>query len=164
MNASPYGGETLIKAARAAAKAFLATLDEATGYVPAKAASGQDGATEPIEYDPLSDEPPFTPNPNGTGAQQQMAWITFLGAIARLNADEGRGARSDEISEFAKKAGYSGGNAVNGWNSRSNSPRNVENLDGARFLNDAALGWITREAAKLGIKLVGEFATVPRPK
>ena len=166
MNESNYGSATLIKAARAAAEAFLAALDEAAGPSPSKAAAGQTGAGDPMEYDPLHDEPPFTPNPtqSATLGQQQMAWITYLGAIGRLNAEEGRGASSKEISEFAKKAGYSGGNAVNGWNSRGGSPRAVELVDGARFLNDEAFTAIQKDAAKLGIKLVGEFATVPKPE
>jgi hypothetical protein len=94
--------------------------------------------------------------------QQQMAWITYLGAIGRLNAEEGSGAVSKEVSEFAQKAGYSGGAAVNGWNSRVGSRRAIEIVDGARFLNSTTLGWITKEAEKLGVKLVGEFATVPQ--
>jgi hypothetical protein len=164
MNPGTYGTDTLIKAARAAAEAFLTALDEAEGIVPIKAPAGEPNAAELVEYDPLRDAPPFVPNPqkNAPLAQQQMAWITYLGAIGRLNAEDGRGAVSKEISEFAKKAGYSGGAAVNGWNSREGSPRAIEIVDGARFLNSAALGWITKDAAKLGIKLVGEFATVPQ--
>lgn len=166
MTQSNYASVTLIKAARAAAESFLAALDEAEGRSPSKVAEGQVTPSDLIEYDPLHDEPPFTPNPakSATLEQQQLAWVTYLGAIGRLNADEGRGASSTEISEFAKKAGYSGGNAVNGWNSRATSPRAVEVVDGARFLNSEALAWITKDAAKLGIKLVGEFATVPKPE
>lgn len=164
MSSGTYGTDTLIKAARAAAEAFLAALDEAEGIVPSKTPAAEDHADEPAEYDPLHDDPPFAPNP-GKGAplaQQQLAWITYLGAIGRLNAEEGRGAVSKEVSEFAKKAGYSGGAAVNGWNSREGSPRAIEIVDGARFLNSAAMEWITKDALKLGMTLVGEFATVPQ--
>jgi hypothetical protein len=161
MSASTYGAEApLTKALRAAAVAFIATLDEATG-TPAKAGSDD---TVLVEYDPLTDEPPFTPNPQGsaTEAQQKLAAITFLGAIARIYAEEGRGAVTKEISTFAKKAGYSGGNAVNGWNSRPNSPRAVElNEKGERFLTEYSLKWLLQHAADLGIKLVGEYKTVP---
>lgn len=164
MNASTYGAEALLtKALRAAAVAFIATLDEATGN-PAKTGSDDN---ELIEYDPLTDEPPFTPNPqsSATEAQQRLASITFLGAIARTYAEEGRGAVAKEISTFAKKAGYSGGNAVNGWNSRPNSPRAVElNEDGERFLNEGSMKWLLSIAADLGIKLVGEYKTVPSPE
>lgn len=161
MNATTYGTDMLIRAHRAAALAFLAVLDEATGDSP-NVAAGQASGGELIKYDPLHDSPPFTPNP-GAGAseaQRQMAYITYLGAIGRLNAEEGRGATSKEISEFAKKAGYSGGNAVNGWNSRPGSPRGVENIDGERFLNRETLKWMKKDAAKLGIELVGEISTL----
>ena len=166
MNESNYGSATLIKALRAAAEAFLVALDEAAGPPPSKAAEGQTGAGDPVEYDPLHDEPPLPTKVGGsaTSEEWQMASITYLGAIGRLNAEEGRGANSKEITEFAKKAGYLGGNAVNGWNSRPGSPRAVEIVDGARFLNDEALTSIKKDAAKLGIKLVGEFATVPKPE
>src|SRR3954451_17461179 len=158
MTSGTYGTDTLIEAARAAAEAFLAALDEAEGITLARAPTDGRATGEPVEYDPLRDAPPFAPNP-GKGAplaQQQMAWITYLGAIGRLNAEEGRGALSKEISDFAKKAGYAGGAAVNGWNSREGSPRAIEIVDGARFLNSASLAWIEKEAEKLGIELVGE--------
>ena len=164
MNATSYGAETLIKAARAAAEAFLAALDEATGTVPTRASTVDSAAADLIEYDPLHGEPPFTPNPQKSApeAQQKLASITFLGAIARIYAEEGRGANAKEISNFAKKAGYSGGNAVNGWNSRPGSPRAVELDDNhSRFLNEGSLKWIQGDAAKLGIKLAGEYKTVP---
>ena len=165
MNTTNYNADVLTKAARAAAEAFIAALDEAAGYVPQKAAVGDSAPVELIEYDPLHDQPPFSPNPSASApeAQQQLASITYLGAIGRVNAEEGRGASSKEVSEFAKKAGYSGGNAVNGWNSREGSPRAVEMVEGARFLNDDAFGSIMKESKKIGIKLVGEFATVPKP-
>src|SRR5688572_21105615 len=101
MSAGTYGSDTLLKAARAAAEAFLAALDEAEGIVPPKASVGEAHADERVEYDPLHDPPPFVPNPQKSApqAQQQMAWITYLGAIGRLNAEEGRGAASKEISE-----------------------------------------------------------------
>ncbi|KYH42885.1 hypothetical protein [Branchiibius sp. NY16-3462-2] len=164
MNTSIYGTEAqLTKALRAAAVAFIATLDEASSH-PAKADSDENTV---IEYDPLTDQPPFTPVPHssGTDAQQKLASITYLGAIARIYAEEGRGAVSKEISKFAKKAGYAGGNAVNGWNSRPNSPRAVElNEDGERFLNEGSMKSLLADAADLGIELVGEYKTVPSPK
>lgn len=160
MNPVSDTNDVLIKAARAAAEAFISTLDELSNNVSFAASATPD---EPIAYDPLHDEPPFTPDPKGSETEQQMAWVTYLGAIGRLNAEEHRGASSKEISAFAKKAGYSGGNAVNGWNSRPGSPRAVENIDGARFLNSAALGWITKDATELGVEIVGEIDTVPQP-
>ena len=164
MSDTSTGAGALIRAARAAAEAFIAALDEVE---PTTASPGERTATRDlIEYDPLRDEPPFTPNPTmaATAAQQLMAWITYLGAIGRLNFEEGRGANPKEVSEFAKKAGYSGGNAVNGWNSRPGSPRLVENINGERFLNTAGLTGIKKDATKLGIKLLGEFAPIPQPE
>lgn len=161
MSASTYGVDALIKAARAAAEAFIATLDEASGHVPAPAAVTPSEPAELIEYDPLCHEPPFAPDPNGTEPQKRLAYVTYLGAIGRLNAEEGRGATSKEIPEFARKAGYSDGKAVNGWNSRPSSPRAVENIDGERFLNVEGRKWIETDAKKLGLKLVGEIGGVP---
>ena len=164
MTTSITGADALLtQAFRAAAVAFIATLDEATGTI---TPAGSDD-TALIEYDPLKDQPPFTPNPqsSATLAQQKLATITFLGAIARTYAEEGRGAVTKEISAFAKKAGYSGGNAVNGWTSRSGSPRAVEvNEDGERFLNEDSMTSLLSHAADLGIKLVGEFKTVASPE
>jgi hypothetical protein len=166
VNAPNYGVEALTKAARAAAEAFIAALDEATGHFPNKAAAVYSEPGDEIEFDPLHDEPPFMPDPKASAprAQQEMAWITYLGAIGRLNAEEGRGALSKEIADFARKAGYSGGNAVNGWNSRAGSPRAIEKVGDERFLNNAALDGIKKDAAKLGIKIVGEISTVPQSK
>jgi hypothetical protein len=154
--------DDLTNALRAAAEAFLASLNNSVGPVP----TPQNVPAGSIAFDPLNDVPPFPPNPapGAAEAQQQIAWITYLGAIGRINAEKRRGATSQEVSEFAKKAGYSGGNAVNGWNSRPGSPRAIENQDGARWLNDESLKWIGGLASKLGIELEGEFATVPRSK
>lgn len=171
MDDTTHGMASLIKAARSAAEAFLAALDEegddGSGSGGPQDAAKPDFSEGPIEYDPLHDDPPFPANPKegAPEAHKQMAYVTYLGAIGRLNAEEGRGVIGKEISEFAKRAGYSGGAAVNGWNSRTGSPRAIElDENGGRFLNDAALGWIKKDAAKLGLTLVGEFATVPQPK
>lgn len=161
MNTSTHSTDALLKALRAAAITFIETLDEATGHT---LATSPDTVGGLIAYDPLHDEPPFAPNPSGTEAQILLSSLTYLGAIGRLNHEEGRGALPAEVSEFAKKAGYSGGNAVNGWNSRPASPRSIEMMDGARFLNDTAPKALTKHAAKLGIKIVGEMATVPAAK
>lgn len=163
MYASNYDPDTLTRAFRAAAEAFLATLDEEAGNTP-KPTTRQGDAGGLIDYDPLHDEPPFEPNPKeGAGdAQNWMASVAYLGAIGRFYSELGRGARAAEVSEFAKRARYSGGNAVNGWNSRKDSPRAIEMINGERLLNHEALAWIKKDAAKLGLRLVGEFKTVPR--
>lgn len=162
--------DTLIKAARAAAEAFLAALDEDgifAEFGDEQTTPKHDLSDGPVEYDPLHDDPPFPTNPGRRApeAHQWMASVAYLGAIGRLNAEQSRGAVGEEIAEFATRAGYRNGAAVNGWNSRPSSPRAIElDENGARFLNDDALGWITKLATKLGIKLVGEFATVPKSK
>lgn len=159
---TPTGDALLVKALRAAAIAFIETLDEATGMTTRTAAGREE--QQLIEYDPLLGEPPFTPDPgkSATEAQQKLATITFLGAIARTFAEKGRGANAKEISSFAIKAGYAGGNAVNGWNSRPNSPRAVElNENGERFLNESSMQSLREHAADLGIRLVGEYRTRP---
>jgi hypothetical protein len=160
MNDTTYGMDSLIKAARAAAEAFLASLNEdghGSGSGGQQDAAGLASVDEPIEYDPLHDNPPFPANPKegAPDAHKRMAYVAYLGAVGRLNAEEGRGASGKEIAEFAKRAGYSGGAAVNGWNSRTGSPRAIElDENGGRFMNGAALGWIQKDAAKLGLKLV----------
>lgn len=159
-----YGSNDLIeRALRAGAEAMLAVLNgtEHTSIKDSVAPGSQD---QPVEYDPLTDEPPLKPVPKGgTEAQGWMSSVAYLGAIGRLNHEEGRGATSEEVTEFAKRAGYRDGREVNGWNSRpaSNSIRSIENRDGARFLNEPGLDYLRRCAKKLGIELVGEMSAVP---
>lgn len=168
MTESTYGAATLIRAARAAAEAFLAALDEdGTPQVPAKQAEPlQQSADEVIEYDPLTDEPPFPPDPSPSAARaaQQMASLTYLGAVARINASEGRGATSKEITKYAKKAGYTDGKAVNGWNSRPTSQRAIENIEGERYLNASAHEWLSELADELGIKINGDITPLRIPQ
>lgn len=158
-----YTSDTLLRASRAAAEAFLAALDSPESIESAPVSQPTADDTH-LAYDPLHDDPPLKVDPKGSGLEQLMAHVAYLGAIGRLNADEGRGATAKEISAFARRAGYADGRVVNGWNSRPNSPRAIENIDGKRFLNTEGLKWIESDAVKLGIKLEGEFATVPRPE
>lgn len=159
-----HTNDTLIRAAQAAAEAFLAALDEPTSTAdPATTFQVVTEGSHPA-YDPLHDNPPRKVDPKGSELEQLMAHVAYLGAIGRLNADEGRGATSKEISGFARRAGYADGRVVNGWNSRAGSPRAIENIDGERFLNAEGLKWIQADADKLGIDLQGDFATVPRPE
>lgn len=166
MTSSNYAPDALIHAARAAAEAFLAALDSAPDTTPSANPASRPGINGPVAYDPLHDAPPFTPDPSpgAPEAKRQMAWITYLGAVGRINAEKDRGANSREISALARKAGYPGGNAVNGWNSRPGNPRAIENRDGARWLNDETLDWIRDLAKTLGIELAGDYVTVPKPK
>jgi hypothetical protein len=136
--------DRLTRALIAAAKAILAELEPSPsrkdpGEAHAKAGSPEDPI---VEWDPLYGAPPFTANPNSASFEardeKDMAVIAYLGGIARVNAEFERGARSDEISAFAVAAGYSGGNAVNGWNSNDRAQGAVEVRAGKeRFLNRA---------------------------
>ncbi|NYG57114.1 hypothetical protein BJ980_000037 [Nocardioides daedukensis] len=166
MTNSNYGSSDLIaKALRAGAEAILAVLNGTEGGAAKTVAGVAPDNGGPIEYDPLHDDPPFTPVPNGgTEAEGWMTSVTYLGAIARINAEENRGATREEIPVLAKRAGYVDGRVVNGWNSRPTSVRSIENKDGARFLNQAGLDYVKKCADKLGITLVGEMSAVPTPE
>lgn len=148
--------ETLTLALAAAASAFLATLGEGPiGHQGTAMVAAADG---PIEYDPLNDAPPYAAHPSG-----KMSSLIYLGSVARLNADKQRGASSAEVTRLAKAAGYPDGRAVNGWNSRANSPRVIENVDGSRYLNESGHAYIAELAEELGITLVGDLTPIPIP-
>lgn len=155
----------LTQALRAAAEAFLKTLDENPSPAENDSSNTDNVTHNPglTAFDPLLDTPPFPPRP-GAGAsdrEERLASLTYLGAVGRHFAEYGRGATSTEVSEYARKAGYKGGNAVNGWVSRPGSPRAIETIDGQRFLNQDGYNWIKGYAARIGIELTGEVKTVP---
>lgn len=138
---SPTTEDRLVRALTAAAQAFLAELEHPDRNILQKGAPKSPNA-DIVEWDPLYGPPPFPADPKSTAVdardQKDMAVIAFLGGIARVNAEFGRGAESDEIREFAVNGGYSGGNAVNGWNSNDRANGAVEVRQGKRrFLNDA---------------------------
>jgi len=168
MNENSDSTAVLARALRAAAQAFMEVLDEdgqgqsAAMYTDETAQA----ARRRIAYDPLNDEVPLAqnPGPGAPEAQQQMTSVTYLGAIARINAQEGRGANSKEVTKHAKKAGYSGGNAVNGWNSRAGSSRLIENIDGARYLNQAGHDYLQECADALGIDISGDITPLDIPE
>lgn len=150
--------ETLTLALTAAAKAFLEAVGE--GHTEAATVVTTGG---PIEYDPLVDAPPYSADPSGTHIEQKMSSLSYLGAVARLNAEKNRGASSAEVTRFAKAAGYPDGRAVNGWNSRANSPRVIDNVDGARYLNESGHAYIAELADELKIALMGDVTPLPIP-
>ncbi len=159
-----YKIDTLTIALAAGARAFLKALDNQASAQPVppaveKRISMAYGAA--VRFDPLTDEPPLLVNPVGSKQEQKMTSLTYLGAIARINAAAKRGATTDEVAEFAKKAGYPDGRAVSGWNSRSDSRRVIENLDGARILNDDGHNYIQELAADLNITIVGDVTPLP---
>lgn len=119
-------------------------------------------AGEWIEYDPLFDTPPWKPAvKDADRLALDMCTITYLGGIARINAEEGRGAETDEIRELAKKAGYRNAREVNGWNSNPRSHGQVENIEGQRFLNDAGHDMLRRCAKHARITIIGDVEPLP---
>lgn len=168
MNQSHYGSTALLtKALRAGAEAFLAVLDAGDTPPAPPVMVERRGDGELIEYDPLTDPVPLPqdPAPYAPKAQRQMAWVTYLGAIARINASQGRGANTDEVRKYALKAGYPDARAVNGWADREGSEdRAVRNIDGARYLKADSLPWIHEMAAEIGIELKGDFTPLPIPQ
>lgn len=165
-NNSPDSFSRLEAAMRAAAQAFLAALDgldESPGTAPAATAAT---AGAPIEYDPLVDPVPLPQDPahDAPRAHKAMASVTYVGAIARINATEGRGATTDEVRTYALKAGYPDARAVNGWADRPGSEdRAIKNIDGLRYVKADALEWLHGVAAEIGIKLVGDCSPLPIP-
>jgi hypothetical protein len=161
-----YNIETLTHALGVAARAFLAALDDESvaqrHQIVEKRGSMDYG--ESVEFDPLEDDPPYSVNPVGSRQEQKMTSLAYLGAIARVNAATKRGANTAEVSEFAKKAGYPDGRAVSGWNSRSNSSRVIENVSGARILNENGHHYLHELAADLNIMIVGDVTPLPIPE
>jgi hypothetical protein len=146
----------LTDALAAGARAFLAALDNESPAQPSVAVAASVAYGESVEFDPLTQEPPLPVNPVGSKQEQKMTSLTYLGAIARINAATKRGANADKVSEFAKKAGYPDGRAVSGWNSRANSPRVIDNIDGARILNRRGHAYLHELAAELNISIAGD--------
>lgn len=152
-----YDANVLTKALAAAARAFLATLEPTT--TPLSIVPRVNGDNdETLFYDPLTDEPPYPAKPKGTADEEKMTSLAFLGAVARINAEKKRGATSEEVTFYARKAGYSGGNAVTGWNStKTGSKRVIENIDGYRILNEGGHRYVKELAKELGISLHGDY-------
>lgn len=153
--------ETLTAALSAAASAFLEALGERPPGSAMPTAVATSGA--PIEFDPLVDAPPYSFDPSGSPIEQKMSSLIYLGSVARLNAEKQRGASSAEVTRFAKAAGYPDGRAVNGWNSRANSPRVIENIDGSRYLNESGHAYVREIAEELRITILGDITPVEIP-
>lgn len=151
--------EVLTAALAAAASAFLAALGEPSKEDKPSATIPPTGA--PVDYDPLVDTPPYSFDPGGTDIEQKMTSLIYLGSVARLNAEKQRGATTSEVTRFAKAAGYPDGRAVNGWNSRPNSPRVIDNNDGSRILNASGHAYIQELAEELQISLAGDITPLP---
>ena len=160
--------DQLTTALQAAARAFLAALDEPNRKeTPQSKAPAPDLASNPdsmVDYDPLYDTPPWTPDPKSDNRlEEDLCTVTYLGGIARINAEQGRGAVTSEIRELALKAGYSGANAVNGWNTNKRGHGSVINVNGERFLNPDGHEFARRCAANANIRIVGDITPLPIP-
>lgn len=160
--------DQLTSALQAAARAFLDALEN-----PEHVADSQTTAPAPsipfdpgsmIDYDPLYDSPPWKPDPKSNNRlEEDLSTITYLGGIARINAEQGRGATTAEIRELALKAGYAGANAVNGWNTNKRSHGTVININGERFLNSDGHKFIQRAAELANIRIAGDITPLPIP-
>lgn len=167
---SPTTEDKLVRALSAAAHAFLAELEPPAQTI-AQNASTQAPTVDVVEWDPLYGPPPFPADPNSTAVdardRKDIAVIAFLGGIARVNAEFGRGATSEEIRQFALNGGYSRGNAVNGWNSNDRAHGAVEVRQGKqRFLNSAGHEThlrpaIERQARRL--RVIGDMTPIDIP-
>ena len=168
MTQSNYGSTVLLtRALRAGAEAFLAVLNSEGDRPAPPGAVASSGGGELIGFDPLTDPVPLPqdPAPYAPEAQRKMAWVTYLGAIARINASEGRGATTDEVRKYALKAGYPDARAVNGWADREGSAdRAIKNIQGARYLKADSRDWVLEMAAELGIAIKGDTTPLPIPE
>jgi hypothetical protein len=152
--------QSTIKALIKATRAFADVL-EGELRLGEDGASQAPGPTSPtvgtqtggaVTFDPLTDEPPFKPDPVGTLEQQRMAWLTYLGAIYAICKREGRGATRGEVVRYAKKAGYGDARGVSGFSNKGGATYSAE--DGTRWFNEeAGLGWLTEVQDQLGIDL-----------
>ena len=160
--------DRLALALQAAARAFLDALDEPKHEEPsqpeAPAPTVASDPTSMVDYDPLYDTPPWTPSVKSDNRlEEDLCTVTYLGGIARINAEQGRGAVTSEIRELALKAGYSGANAVNGWNTNKRGHGSVINVNGERFLNPDGHEYLRRCATNANIRIVGDITPLPIP-
>ncbi|MCX6399339.1 MAG: hypothetical protein NTX33_05340 [Propionibacteriales bacterium] len=156
--------DALTQALEAAARAFIASLDGGTKPTVTAPRSLDDGT--PIKFDPLYDEPPLPFKVKGTHEESLMSTVIYLGAIGRINGEKRRGANAQEVSTYAKKAGYSRGNDVNGWNLRKGVSREgsaITVVDGLRYLHAGTHEWVRDLASQLNIEIVGDFTPLQIP-
>jgi len=105
-------------------------------------------------FDPLTDEPPLALDPIGTSQQQNMSWLTYIGAIRAINQREGRGATRDEVVQYAKKAGYPDGRGVSGFSNKGGA---TYSENGTRWVNKGGVDWLTKLQVKLGVTLPADL-------
>lgn len=118
-----------------------------------------------MRFDPLHELPPLPRDPctNAPKAERLMAYLTYLGAVARVNAEEGRGADAREIRRYAKKAGYEKVAAIQSWDSKKQESRFIELVDGRRYLNAQGHEHLRKLAQNLNIEILGDITPLALP-
>ena len=159
--------QSTIKALIKATRAFVDSL-EAELRLGDGGATQEPGPTAPtaairthgaVTFDPLTDEPPFKPDPVGTPEEQWMAWLTYIGAIYAINKREDRGATRGEVVRYAKKAGYGDARGVSGFSNGRGTTYSAE--DGTRWVTDKSnvrSGWLRELQDQLGIDLPDDLS------
>lgn len=94
-------------------------------------------ATETI-FDPMHDEPPYTPNPWGNEEEALLAAVLYNGGLLGINVREGRGATPAEHREIARRAGYLDARGVAGVRSEHRSGGRWVTVVGRRELEGSA--------------------------
>jgi hypothetical protein len=148
--------KALITAARAFVDSFEAELrlgDGGVAQVSAPTFAMQTGGA--ATFNPLTDEPPFKPDPVGTREQKTMAYVTYLSAIYAINKREGRGATPVEVARYAVKAGYGDARGVSGF---SNGRATYSKEDGTRWVGDGGVLWLQDLSDDLGIVLPDDLS------
>jgi hypothetical protein len=157
--------QSTINALIKATRAFVDSLEAELHLADGSAAQGPVASTAPtaaiqtgnrVTFDPLTDEPPFKPDPAGTREQQWMSSLTYLGAIHAIYKREGRGATRGEVVRYAKKAGYGDARGVSGFSNGRGSTYSEK--DGTRRLNDSGIAWLTELQDQLGIDLPDDLS------
>lgn len=135
MNTS-HTSRTLLLALAKSARAFADAIEQGDA-APEVAEPATQG---PVLYDPRTQDPPIKADPTGTTDQKNMAYLTYVGALALINDSEKRGATPNEVRKYAMKAGYANGAAVNGFARGDHAAVTVK--DDGRWVTDNGHKWI----------------------
>jgi hypothetical protein len=135
--------------ARAFADAFDSqALSGGPDVVNPGSAVGPTGST--IVFDPRHDDLPHPADPKGTEDERVMTYLTYLGAVMLINDTENRGLTADEVSKYAKKAGYANGRGVNGFGINEASTKTIA---GKRWISDRGRAWLVDLQQQLHLSL-----------
>lgn len=138
---SPNTNINLLLALAKGARAFADSI-EADMVPPPRGDAGEVVHRGRVTFDPRTEEPPKTANWKGTLEEQNMAYLTYLGAIWLINKTENRGANREEVRKYAKLAGYASGRAVNGFSNGEN-PATVSK-SGGRSVTPSGARWLKK--------------------